>query len=127
MTLYLLQLIVSFFFFVSPPAILVWAIRRWWRTTPRIGVPAWRSYLAVGAISFAALSELLWIISGFWARAIGGFHVYDPMLIWFVRFGFLAGPAGLLTSLFGKGLLRWPDWGLSAGMTLLWIARRLSV
>jgi hypothetical protein len=119
--------IVSFFFLAAPPVILLSALQRWWRTSPRIGAPAWRSYLAFAAISLGGLSELLWIISSFWARAIGGFHVYDPVLIWLVRFGFLAGPAGLLTSLFGKGTLRWPACGLSAVMTFLWIATGLAV
>src|SRR5262249_45039965 len=28
---------------VGPPATLFWAVHRWWRTSPRIGLLAWRS------------------------------------------------------------------------------------
>src|SRR5947207_2055758 len=94
----------------------------WWRVSPRITEPLLRSYLAIGAISLAGLSYLLWIIWHFWALAIGGLHVYDPVLVWFVRIGFLTGPLGLLTSILGKGSLRWPACGLSAVMIFLWLA-----
>jgi hypothetical protein len=126
MTLYLPELIVSFLVFGSPVAILIWAIQRWRSRTPRIGAPAWRSYVAVGALSVAALSEFLWYTPFVWAYTIGPSYVDDRLLIWLVRVGFSAGPTGLLMSLFGKGSLRWPAWCLSALMTLLWVGLGLA-
>src|SRR5260221_12693719 len=112
---------------IAPPVILIWALQRWWRTSPRISPPVWRSYVAIAAIGLAGVSVLLWFVSGFRARAVGGFYVDDRALIWFVRFGFLAGPAGFFARLFGKGTLRGPACGLSAFMTLLWIAKGIAV
>src|SRR5258707_7593569 len=107
---------------IAPPVILIWALQRWWRTSPRISPPVWRSYVAIAAIGLAGVSVLLWFVSGFRARAVGGFYVDDRALIWFVRFGFLAGPAGFLARLVWEGTVRGAACGLSAFMTLLWIA-----
>ena len=109
------------FFVVTPPAILVWAIRRWLRTSPRIAAPAWRSYLAIGAIVLVGLSQLLRILTAVWASVSGGGGFPDnPVFIFLFELGFLVAPAGLLASLFGKGTLRWPACGLSALMTFVW-------
>ena len=123
---FLFTLVFSLLFVGGPPALLIWAFQRWWRVSPRITEPLWRSYLAIGAISLAGLSDLLWIIWHFWALAIGGLHVYDQVLVWFVRLGFLTAPLGLLTSILGKGSLRWPACSLSAVMIFLWIASGLA-
>ena len=118
----LAAVIQGFFFIVTPPAILVWAIRRWWRTSPRIAAPAWRSYLAIGAIVLVGLSQLLRIVTGVWADVSGGGGFpSNPAFIWLLGFGFLAAPAGLLIGLFSKGILRWPACGLSVLMKFLWI------
>jgi hypothetical protein len=118
----LAAVIQGFFFIVTPPAILVWAIRRWWRTSPRIAAPAWRSYLAIAAIVLVGLSQLLRIVTGVWADVSGGGGFpSNPAFIWLLGFGFLAAPAGLLIGLFSKGTLRWPACGLSVLMTFLWI------
>lgn len=108
------------FFIVGPPAILVWAIRRWWLTFLRIVAPAWRSYLAVGAIALVGLSELLWIVAGVWADVSSGGGL-NPVFTYLFGLGLLVALAGLLASLFGKGTLRWPACGLSALMTFVWI------
>ena len=104
-----------------PLLILVWALWTWSRTVPRIVEPAWRSYVAFVAIGLAGLSSLLWFISLVWARLIGGFPFYDPVLLRFYRWGFLTGVAGLLISFAGKGRLRWPACALSLLMALLWV------
>ena len=112
--------IVSALFFILPLLILAWAIWRWLRTPPRIVEPAWRSYVAFAAISLAGVSLLLWLISVIWARVIGGFPYYDPVLLHFYRWGGTTSLFGLLVSFAAKGKLRWPACGLSFLMTLLW-------
>jgi len=118
---YLRQLM-SFVFLWLPVAVLFWAIWRWARSTPRIGPPAWRSYMAIVATTFVALSALLWVTSILWARAIGGFPYYDSALLRIFSWGGLTSLAGLLTSVLGKGKLKWPSCGLSALMIILWFA-----
>ena len=103
-----------------PLVILVWALWRWSRTAPRIVEPAWRSYMAIGAISLAGASSMLWLISLIWARVIGGFPFYDPVLLRFYRWGALTGLAGLVVSFVGKGKLRWPACALSSLIVFLW-------
>jgi hypothetical protein len=117
--------LMSFVFLWLPVAVLFWAIWRWTRSTPRIDTPAWRSYVAFVATAFVGLSALLWVISILWARAIGGFPYYDPVLLRFYRWGGLTSLAGLLTSVMGKGKLRWPSCGLSVLMTFLWFAEAM--
>src|SRR5260370_4708915 len=104
----LAAVIQGFFFIVTPPAILVWAIRRWWRTSPRIAAPAWRSYLAIAAIVLVGLSQLLLIVTGVWADVSGGGGFpSNPAFIWLLGFGFLAAPAGVpLVIVFENNLKR---------------------
>src|SRR5260370_27366635 len=82
--------------------ILGWALRRWWRNSPRIGVPAWRSYVAVGAFGLATLSLLLWLILFAWAHVFGGFPFYDRVLMRFYCWGGFSGASGVSISLIGK-------------------------
>ncbi len=120
MVIYLLRQILGALFLVLPLVIFAWAIWRWLRASPRIGVPAWRSYVAIVAIGLAGVSALLWVVSLIWARAIGGFPFYDPVLLRFYRWGFLTSALGLFVSFVGKGKLRWPTTGLSLLMSMLW-------
>ena len=46
---------------VGPPAMLIWATKQWWLSSPRIVAPAGRSYFAVYATALVGLSELLWV------------------------------------------------------------------
>jgi hypothetical protein len=109
-------------FLVLPMVIILWAIFRWSDSSPRISKPRWRYYLAVAAAALAGASTALWLISIVWARVIGGFGFYDPVLLRFYRWGALTAMGGLLVSLAGKGKLRWPTCGVSVLMTLLWFA-----
>jgi len=118
--LFFLRELVSLIFLWLPLLILFWAVWRWARSTPRISTPAWRSYVAFLATTFVGLSALLWITSLIWARIIGGFPFYDPLLLRFYRWGFLTSLAGLLASTLGKGKLRWPSCALSVLMAFLW-------
>jgi hypothetical protein len=120
--LYFLRQLIGLIFLLLPLPILFWAIWRWARSTPKIGMPAWRSFAAIAAAFLVGLSAVLWVTSLIWARVIGGFPFYDPILMRFYRWGFLTSAAGLMTGLVGKGKLRWPSCGLSALMTFLWFA-----
>jgi len=103
--------------------ILIWAVRRWWRTSPRIGMPPWRGHLAIGAIALVGLSELLWIVFGVLLNvSIGRGESYESLVKWIAGLGMFAAPAGLLASLFGKGTLRRPACGLAIVMGILWVA-----
>jgi hypothetical protein len=110
-----------------PLALLVWAIQSWWSASPRIAKPAWRSYVALGAIFCGGLSLAMWVISVLRARAIGGFFIDDTTLVILIRIGFLAGALGFFTGLLGKGTFKWPAFSVCAAMTLLWIATGISV
>jgi hypothetical protein len=120
MLIYLLKQILGALFLGLPLVIFARAIWRWLRASPRIGVPAWRGYVAMVGIGLAGVSALLWVVSLIWARAIGGFPFYDPVLLRFYRWGFLTSALGLFVSLVGKGKLRWPTTGLSLLMSMLW-------
>jgi len=108
------------FLMIIPAALTVWALQRWWRMSPKVCVPVWRSYFAVGAMALVGLSELLWVGFGILVNTSRG-GAYDLVLTWFARLGFFAAPAALLASLFGKGTLRWPAFSLAIVMALLWI------
>ena len=87
----------------------------------RHGEATWAS----AATTFVSLSALRWVTSLPWARVIGGFPFYDPVLLRFYLWGFLTSLTGLLTGILGKGKLRWPSCGLSVLMTFLWFAAAL--
>jgi hypothetical protein len=110
---------VAWSFLMAAP--LVWAIRYWWQTSPRIITPTWRSYLSIGATSLVVLSELSWFVVGFCIVVRGG-GSYDLVFQRTAMLGFLAAPAGFLASLFGKGELRWPACSLSILMMCSWLA-----
>lgn len=109
-----------------PVAILIWAIQRWFRSSPRIVDPAWRSYVALVAISLAGISSMLSLTTYIWARVIGGFPFYDPVHLSLMRWGILTSFVGLIVSFVGKGRLRWPACGVSFFMTLLWTMAALA-
>src|SRR5207248_3678744 len=117
----LIRLILAPLFPGLPTLILAWALWRWFRSAPRIVEPAWRSYVAIGAIGCAGVSSTLWLISLLWARVTGGFRYYDPVLLSFYQWGCLTGLIGFLISFIGKGKLRWPACGLSSLMVFLWL------
>ncbi|HZV87581.1 MAG TPA: hypothetical protein VFF95_08550 [Candidatus Binatus sp.] len=113
-------------FFGAQIGALVWMFRRWSRSKPRIGVPSWRSYVAICAFSLAAISSLLHLVLFAWARLIGGFWFYDPVVMRFYGWGFLTGAAGMVVSLAAKGKLRWPSFAFSAVMAVVWLLAAMS-
>ena len=111
---------------IGPPAILIWAMRQWCRSSLITCLPAWRRYFTLGAIILVALSDLLWVVGVIGTRLVGGLP-YEGDWIWLVLFGLFAAPAGLLASLIGKGTPRWPTCSASIVVTLLWIASSVNV
>ena len=89
-------------------------------------MPAWRSYLGIGAIALGGVSDLLLAVSAVWVAIHGG-EPYNPVFQWIGALGFIAAPASLLAGLFGKGTLRWPACGLSIFMMFSWLIFGLSV
>jgi hypothetical protein len=73
------------------------------------------------AFLLAGLSVLLWLIAVVLALT-KGFRHYDPTLIGFYAWGFLTGSLGVFVGPFGKGKLRWPAFGVSMFMALLWFS-----
>lgn len=114
-----LNILVWLLIIAGPPAFLIWAIKGWWASSPRIIAPPWRSYLAIGATSLVGLSNLLWLVFGFWLDINGG-RSHESMFTWLAAIGFIAAPAGFLASLVGKGNLRRPACYLGVVMTILW-------
>jgi hypothetical protein len=114
----LLAITVWLLLIAGPPAFLIWAIKCWWVSSPRIIAPAWRSYLAIGATALVGLSNLLWLVFGIWLNMNRGTH--ESMFTWLAAIGFIAAPAGFLASLLGKGSLRRPAYYLAAVMIILW-------
>ena len=101
--------------------LVVWGWRRWLRTEVRFPHPAWRSGTAFFAFLLATCSVLLAVSSLIWTLAIGGFPFYDPVLLWFYRWGFFLAASGLLLGLPGKGKLWAPAVVSSFLMASLWI------
>lgn len=85
-----------------------------------------RSDEIVAKTSGPSTSQYIWDLDGnkdldfFGASVIGGFPIYDSVLLRFYRWGLLRGLAGLLVSFGAKGKLRWPACGLSSLMVFLW-------
>ena len=104
-----------------PPVALILVLWHGMRSSPRVAEPAWRGYTAIGAASLAGISVMLWVASFVWARKVGGFAYYDPVLMRFYRLGSVTGLAGVVAGFGGAGKLKWPTCLLATFMTLLWI------
>jgi hypothetical protein len=63
---------------------------------------------------------MLWFALVAWAVARGGFPFYDPVLLRCYGIGLLLGLGGFVTSLPGKGKLRWPACFISFAMVFMW-------
>ena len=122
MTHFILQCLMFVVWLAVAPAVFIWTLRHWVKSSPKVMEPSWRSYTAIAAITLVGFSILLWIGAQIWAWVIGGFPFYDPVLLSFYRWGALTSLAGLLASLGGNGKLRWPSFGLSILMMFSWLA-----
>ena len=121
-----LDLVFDFVAFVTPVAIFIWGLRRWWRAPVRIESPRWRGYVAAIAACLAGLSIATWLTCFAWARNIGGFGFHDPTLMLFYAVGMLIAVLGLIASLVGKGKLCGPSFVVSGIFLLLWIVSALN-
>jgi len=99
----------------------VWAIQRYWRAEPKIGLPAWRSYSALSAFVVAAVSMVLWYSAVFWTTWKYGFMLYDQFFPRFDVPGMLLALGGMVLSLSGRGKLRWPACFVSFAMAYMWL------
>src|SRR5215472_10958001 len=99
---------------------------RWWRTSPRILEPAWRSYAAIAAAVLVAVSDLMLMVYGVLVEMSGNGSSDHSLCPWVARLGFLAGPFGFLATLPGNGKLRWPGCALSALMAIFWLIAGLA-
>ena len=112
----------AIFFIIIPAALLVLALQHWSELVPKFEHPLWRSYTAFVAFCLSSVSVLLWVFMDVWALFRGGFPKYDPVLLRMYAFGALLGLAGFVTSLPGKGKLRWPVCFVSFAMLFMWFA-----
>jgi len=87
---------------IFPGLILAWALYRWWRTSPRILEPAWRSYAAIAAAVLVAVSDLMLIVYGVLVEMSGNGSSDHSLCPWVARLGFFQG--------------RSDSWRLSLGM-----------
>ena len=111
---------------ILPGVILAWALHRWWRTSPRIVEPVWRSYAAIGASGLATWSIFLFIVYSILV-AMGTTGTCEYWVCGLIALsGFAAAPLGFLASLPGNGKLRWPACGLSALVTAFWLIAGLA-
>ena len=106
---------------VAVPVGLAWTIWIWWRSSPKVESPKWRSYLGLAAFSLTGISALLFLFLAIWARVRGGFPFYDPVVLRCYRVGFILGAGGFILSLLGKGKVRWPACVISFAMMFMWL------
>jgi hypothetical protein len=106
---------------IAVPVGLACTIWTWWRSSPKVESPKWRSYLGLAAFSLAGISALLFPFLAIWARVRGGFPFYDPVLLRCYGLGFILGAGGFLLSLLGKGKVRWPACVISFAMMFIWL------
>jgi hypothetical protein len=106
---------------VAVPVGLAWTIWTWWRSSPKVESPKWRSYLGLTAFSLAGISALLFLFLAIWARVRGGFPFYDPVVLRCYRVGFILGAGGFTLSLLGNGKVRWPACVISFAMMFMWL------
>ena len=106
---------------LAVPVGLAWTAWTWWKSSPKVEPPKWRSYLGLGAFGLANASALLFLFLAIWARVRGGFQHYDPVLIRCYGLGFILGAGSFVLSLPGKGKVRWPACVISVAMMFVWL------
>src|SRR5215472_5528278 len=76
---------------IFPGIILAWALHRWWRTSPRIVEPAWRSHAAIMAAVLVGGSDLMMIIYGILTEMSGNGSCNHSLCTSVATIGFFAG------------------------------------
>lgn len=109
-------------FYVGLPAAMIWGWVRWWkRTQPRTPF----SILSLIGFTLATASGLLAILAMLYARAVGGFQFYDPLLLRIYRWGALLSLSGIVFAVIGvwrPSPLRWHAPVCAIGTLLFWFA-----
>jgi hypothetical protein len=105
---------------IVAPALLIWGWMRW------VGQPnRWTitSILSLGGFLLATTSALLAVSTMMYARVIGGFTFYDPLLMRIYRIGMLLSLSGIVLGVCGvwrPNSLRWHSPASAAGMFAFW-------
>jgi len=106
--------------YVALPAGIIWGWVRW---SKRAQTPTLLSVLSLIGFAFATASGMLAISSLLYARAIGGFPFYDPLLMKIYGWGGLLSLSGFVFALIGlwrPGPLRWHAPLCAIGTLLFW-------
>jgi hypothetical protein len=108
--------------YIALPAVITWGWVRWWkRTQPRTPF----SILSLIGFTLATASGLLAISAMLYARAVGGFPFYDPLLLRIYRWGALLSLSGIVFAVIGvwrPSPLRWHAPACAIGTLLFWFA-----
>lgn len=108
--------------YIALPAVMTWGWVRWWkRTQPRTPF----SILSLIGFTLATASGLLAISAMLYARAVGGFPFYDPLLLRIYRWGALLSLSGIVFAVIGvwrPSPLRWHAPACAIGTLLFWFA-----
>lgn len=108
--------------YIALPAVMIWGWVRWFkRTQPRTLL----AILSLIGFTLATASGLLATSAMLYARAVGGFPFYDPLLLRIYRWGALLSLSGTVFALIGvwrPGPLRWHAPTCAVGTLLFWFA-----
>jgi hypothetical protein len=111
---------------IGLPPLMIWGWVRWAkRTQPRTAF----SIMSWAGLSLATLSALLAISTLIYAQAIGGFPLYDPLLLKIYRWGLSISLVGIICAIGGiwrAGPVRWHAPACTAGMLLFWFLAAIS-
>jgi len=107
--------------YIALPAAMVWGWVRWARRTQ---TRTFCSILSLIGFTLATASALLAISAVLYARAIGGFPFYDPLLLRIFRWGGLLSLSGIAFAIiggWGPGPLRWHAPACAVGTLVFWV------
>jgi hypothetical protein len=99
---------------------------QWNRNANKVVEPRWRGALTLVGFVVSTLSLLAAL--GLWIHALftGGFPLYHPILLTFLRVGFWGAVIGLLAGLVGKGQLRLPTIVCSIISFVVWLSEAMA-
>jgi len=108
--------------YVGLPALMIWGWVRWSKLTQPRTLP---SILSLVGFTLATASGLLATSAMLYARAVGGFPFYDPLLLRIYRWGALLSLSGIVFAVIGvwrPSPLRWHAPACAIGTLLFWFA-----
>jgi len=117
----ILVVVIAVVEYLAVPALLVWGWVRWvQRPQPR----TLSSILSLVGFVLATVSAVVAVSSICYARLIGGFPYYDPLLLRVFRIGGLLSLTALVSAIGGAwrpSALRWHALGCAVGTLLFWL------